>query len=572
MNTKTISHLRLLLAALVGLSLIFSTPPVAWAAAITVTTTDDELNTDGDCSLREAVAAANGDVATDACPAGNGADSITLPAGTYGFTTASELLITEDLSIVGAGRGATVIDANGLSRAVYVHLSQVSISHLTIREGNAGYSAGSNVYVGASSYLTLVSVRITAVPAGADRALWVRMGSGATVVDSRIDGNANGGVYVQSTGSILIRESSITNNTSDTSGGGIENQGSAVVINSTISGNSASTFGGGVSNGGTLVLANVTVAGNTAGLSGTLGSGGGIMMIGGVATLQNTIVADNVDLVPSTSNDCSGSLVSAGYNLVEDMTSCSFSGDLTGNQTGVDPMLSALANNGGGTLTQALLAGSPAIQGGNPAGCLDDLGSPLTVDQRGYIRPVNTFGAPGSTCDIGAYEYASPGTPVPTATSTATSTLEPTATWTATPTWTSTATATRTNTPTPSRTNTALPPVTATASPTWTPSHTATATRTLTATPTRNCTPSVDNPPCTATPTGTLSATPTATGTPSVTSTPTITKTPTATFVVVGTQPATPTPGTCGQVCLYLPEVQKDWAPPPSQEPPPVDG
>ena len=167
MNTKTITHQRLLLAALVGLSLIFSTPPVAWAAAITVSTTDDELNTDGDCSLREAVAAANGDVATDACPAGNGADSITLPAGTYGFTTAGELLITEDLSIVGAGRGATVIDANGLSRAVYVQLSQVSISHLTIREGNAGYSAGSNVYVGASSYLTLVSVRITAVPAGA---------------------------------------------------------------------------------------------------------------------------------------------------------------------------------------------------------------------------------------------------------------------------------------------------------------------------------------------------------------------------------------------------------------------
>ncbi len=562
MNTIQTTCLRLLLAALIGLGLVLSTPPVAWAATITVTTTDDELNSDGDCSLREAIAAANGDVATDACPAGNGADNITLPAGTYGFTTATELLISEDLTIVGAGRGATIIDANSLSRAIYVHLSQVTISHLTIREGNAGFSAGSNVYVGASAYLTLLSVRLTAVPVGAERALWVRMGSGASIIDSRIDGNGNGGVYVQSTGSIMIRESSITNNSSDSSGGGLENNGSAVVVNSTISGNSASTFGGGVSNGGTLLLANVTVANNTAGLSGTSGGGGGIMMLAGVATLQNTIVADNVDLVPTYSNDCSGSLVSAGYNLVEDMASCSFTGDLSGNQTGVDPMLSALANNGGGTLTQALQAGSPAIQGGNPAGCLDDLGSPLTVDQRGYIRPVNTFGAPGSTCDIGAYEYASPGTPVPTATSTATNTLVPTATWTAT------ATATRTNTPTPSRTNTALPPVTATASPTWTPSYTATATRTPTATPTRNCTPSVDNPPCTATPTGTLSATPTATGTPSTTTTPTMTRTPTATFVVVGTQPATPTPGACGQGCLYLPEVQKDWAPPP----PPVDG
>ena len=45
------------------------------AAVITVTTTADELNTDGDCSLREAVQAANGDVAVDGCPAGNGADT-----------------------------------------------------------------------------------------------------------------------------------------------------------------------------------------------------------------------------------------------------------------------------------------------------------------------------------------------------------------------------------------------------------------------------------------------------------------------------------------------------------------
>lgn len=592
MNTNQSTYLRLLLTTMLALGLIFSAPRVAWAATITVTTTDDELNADGDCSLREAVAAANNDTATDACPAGNGADSITVPAGTYGFTTAAELLITEDLTIVGAGRGATIIDANGLSRAVYINVSQVTISHLTIREGNASFSAGSNVYVGASSYLTLVSARLTAVPSGADRALWVRIGSGATVIDSRIDGNANGGVYVQSGGSILIRESSITNNTSETSGGGLDNNGSAVVINSTISGNSADTFGGGVSNGGTLFLGNVTVANNTAGLNGTLGDGGGIMMLSGVATLQNTIVADNVDLAPNSTNDCLGSLVSAGYNLVENMSGCTFTGDLSGNQTGVDPMLSALAANGGGTLTHALQAGSPAIQGGNPTGCLDDLETLLTVDQRGYIRPVNTFGAPGTTCDIGAYEYASPGTPVPTATSTATNTSLPTATWTSTPTRTSTlaatatrtntvlpptATATRTNTAVPStatatRTNTTLPPVTATASATWTPPNTATATRTPTATPTRNCTPSVDNPPCTATPTGTLSATPTATSTPSATTTPTITKTPTATFVVVVTQPATATPFICDQVCLYLPELQKDWAPPPTQEPPPIDG
>ena len=49
----------------------------------TVNTTDDELNSDGDCSLREAIQAANTDSAVDACPAGSGGDTITLPAGTY---------------------------------------------------------------------------------------------------------------------------------------------------------------------------------------------------------------------------------------------------------------------------------------------------------------------------------------------------------------------------------------------------------------------------------------------------------------------------------------------------------
>ena len=54
---------------------------------IAVTTTADELNADGDCSLREAVAAANYDIAVDACPAGNGGDVIDIPAGTYTVET-----------------------------------------------------------------------------------------------------------------------------------------------------------------------------------------------------------------------------------------------------------------------------------------------------------------------------------------------------------------------------------------------------------------------------------------------------------------------------------------------------
>ena len=55
-----------------------------WPAAnISVSTTEDELNADGDCSLREAIQAANTDLAADACPAGSGMDTISVPAGRY---------------------------------------------------------------------------------------------------------------------------------------------------------------------------------------------------------------------------------------------------------------------------------------------------------------------------------------------------------------------------------------------------------------------------------------------------------------------------------------------------------
>ncbi len=57
--------------------------PAHALTTIAVTTVGDELNTDGDCSLREAIQAANLNTAVDACAAGVGADTIVLAAGTY---------------------------------------------------------------------------------------------------------------------------------------------------------------------------------------------------------------------------------------------------------------------------------------------------------------------------------------------------------------------------------------------------------------------------------------------------------------------------------------------------------
>jgi hypothetical protein len=120
-------------------------------------------------------------------------------------------------------------------------------------------------------------------------------------------------------------------------------------------------------------------------LSNTTASGGLVNSCAGgqaILALSNSIVA----------GQCSGSFTSLGYNMIGNTSGCSFTpgpGDLVN----VDPMLGPLQDNGGPTLTQALLPGSPAIDAGSPA-C-----PPPDTDQRGVPRPQ------GAACDIGAYEF-----------------------------------------------------------------------------------------------------------------------------------------------------------------------
>lgn len=88
-------------------------PAAADAAVITVNTTSDELNTDGDCSLREAIESSNQDKAISGCAAGSGVnDQIIVPAGIYTLTTTNSLRVTESAFIRGAGAATTIVDAN----------------------------------------------------------------------------------------------------------------------------------------------------------------------------------------------------------------------------------------------------------------------------------------------------------------------------------------------------------------------------------------------------------------------------------------------------------------------------
>jgi uncharacterized repeat protein (TIGR01451 family) len=163
------------------------------------------------------------------------------------------------------------------------------------------------------------------------------------------------------------------------------------INNTTISNNSAGLNGGGIINTyGTLNISSSTISGNVS------TDGGGIFDYEGTVIVQNSIIAlNNAD----NGNDCTGTISSSGYSLVGDTTNCSFSTS-SGDLTDVDPILGSLIGPIDMPFYQPVLAGSPAIDAGNPTGCLDHAGTPLTTDQRGLSRV--------GRCDIGAYEYASP--------------------------------------------------------------------------------------------------------------------------------------------------------------------
>ncbi len=152
------------------------------------------------------------------------------------------------------------------------------------------------------------------------------------------------------------------------------------MTNSTVSGNTAGNNAGGIYNGGELFLVHCTVTQNSS------PSGGGIVNgVGDVLELQNTIVANNLG-----GGDFAGDPpISLGFNLDSDGSgSLAAAGDLSS----VNPMLGALTDNGGITMTHALISGSAAIDA-IPAG---NCGA--STDQRHVSR------SQGAGCDIGAYE------------------------------------------------------------------------------------------------------------------------------------------------------------------------
>ena len=227
-----------------------------------------------------------------------------------------------------------------------------------------------------------------------------------------------GGIYNGEGATLDLIDSTVANNTSGWAGGGVFSffNTTTTIKRSTISGNVATDVGGGMRSLGNAEIVNSTISGNES----LAWYGSAIFVTDGVVNMTNSTVADNVspagapaDLFVGTFGDSSATLtltntlvagaqancfiayfgggtvtLAVDHNNVFTNATCNpGASDLVVPDAGIE----ALADNGGPTLTHALLAGSPAID------TADDLACP-TTDQRGVSRPQ------AAACDVGSFE------------------------------------------------------------------------------------------------------------------------------------------------------------------------
>ncbi len=281
---------------------------------------------------------------------------------------------------------------------------------------------GALEYCSCGTTLTLDHATITGNSATTDGGGVDLRGGTATITDTTISSNSvtatpntddgGGGVMIADSVSTTIADSTIANNTvsgdmSGNDGGGgvfvspVSNSTPAVSLtNDTVTGNSAQ-YGGGIYNEfSTVTLTNVTLVNGIA--DAASGAGGnyygqstntltifGTIVAGGSASTQSNLGGDTTNTL----------LVDNGYNIINTSnSSMNGASDFDVSGPAVDPLLSALASNGGPTQTMADSTSSPGYDRIPLATCA---ANGVTTDQRGNARGDSS----DDKCDSGAYEY-----------------------------------------------------------------------------------------------------------------------------------------------------------------------
>lgn len=314
------------------------------------------------------------------------------------------------------GVGTSVNDATGASGGAISTARSITISNSNFAGNTASYAGGA--ISGAGGLIT--DSNFTANKAkthnGGAIANFGTLQVYSTVFNSNEALKGEGGaIYNGNKSTVTLSQSTLKSNQAGQSGGAITSRGYYLEVKtSTLNNNTGGNMGGAIYTfSGLTSISNSTVVNNAADKGGALYAekqatvqltnatiasdktyaSNAIYNNNGSVTLKNTIVANYLGAV-----NCAGSqVVDGGNNLQFPNSSC-------GMITSKDPLLLALANNGGPTLTMALQIKSPAIDGGSNAVCA--AGPVYNLDQRGNARPNDGNLDNVKTCDIGAFERA----------------------------------------------------------------------------------------------------------------------------------------------------------------------
>lgn len=409
-GSKQHSSLLFIELVVMGLAMSLALPGRASAADLTVNTTAQSPGAAGDCTLGEAITAANTNMNVDGC-SGVGAygnDVIILSTATYTLTVADN--------------NTSPVGASGLP----IVTSQITIngnSAMIERSSVMGTPDFRILHVAAGGNLTLHKATVQNGRAVAGSPIFADDGGGIlnhgtlTLIDTTIQGNTGnfGGALRNGDGATLhVRQSTLSGNTTFFGGGLFNQGGTAHLSNCTVSGNQAHINGGGIENfegaASVITITHCTIANNNAN-----NRGGGILnshgaMSGTTATITNSLIVSNT---ASSGNNCindTGDIFLANGNNLATDGSCPGFLQVTVAQLNLGP----LANNGGPTQTHALLSDgngvSVAIDAGDQTECE---ANGITTDQRGVFRPADGNGDTLKVCDIGAFELAACASAMP---------------------------------------------------------------------------------------------------------------------------------------------------------------
>ncbi|HLM61512.1 MAG TPA: choice-of-anchor Q domain-containing protein, partial [Pyrinomonadaceae bacterium] len=311
------------------------------------------------------------------------------------FYINGETVTLSNLSL-GYANGSGALNS-GSGGAIYANGGSLALKFVEFERNTASNSGGA-IYASGGS-LIFDSVRFNGNNAtSTGGAVTIFSGGSHRIINSTFEANYSG-----SCGAIAAFGAN--------TGGTIA--GRVTMANTTVSGNKANGVaegGGGVCNSATMIVRNSTITDNAA-RNDRLG--GGIRNYEGAhLDIGNSIVAGNrATSRPEILN--LGVVSSAGNNLIGDST-----GDAVNTTNAItyqttdkrdqDPMLIALTytyNEPDFTQTHVLRTGSPAIDAGDNAKAVDPFdNSPLTTDQRNSQRKADGDNNNSEIVDIGAYE------------------------------------------------------------------------------------------------------------------------------------------------------------------------